>query len=78
MNIRVLQKKDKRVWNDTEYIDRDNEYIFKSLSSELISKYIYRANWIKRIEINEYYSSEHKQIIVTYDNGYRSIYLLER
>lgn len=76
MNTLTVQKKDRRVWVDTDSTTTDNAYIYRKLANALLNKYVYKSKWIKRIEYNPYYDSENKQVIVTYDNGYRDNYVI--
>jgi len=77
MNSRTLQKKNGRIWQDIE-TTHDDTIIFKSLSQEYTHKYQFKSNWVKRITTNIYYSGTQNEIIVTFDNGYRNVYILDK
>ena len=77
MNERILQKKQAREWVEIE-TENNDLIIFKSLSNELINKYLYKSNWVKRITIDIYYSGTQNKITVYFDNGYRHVYTLDK
>lgn len=72
------QKKVGREWRDTGNTSTDELFIYKKLAREMISKYIDKGLWVKRIEEDYYYSGDHYKVTVTYDNKYRTIYILEK
>ena len=78
MNERITQKKNKREWVDTQTDTEDDAYIFKSLANELMAKYQYKASWVKSISHDYLYSGTQYKVTVTYDNGYRSVYILDK
>lgn len=77
MNSRTFQKKNGRIWQDINTTTEDVE-IFRSLSQEYTHKYQFKSAWVKRITTNIYYSGTQNEIIVTFDNGYRNVYILDK
>lgn len=69
----VVQKKNGKEWMDVRTIE-DSGYITMTLCRELISKYVEKSSWIKRV--TEELIPDGKEITVTYDNGYRTIYTI--
>ena len=63
-----------------KYIDKrtetDAEQVYKHLAGDLISKKILGASWITRIIRKRRYDGM-QTIIVTYDNGWRTVYEVE-
>lgn len=78
MNNRTLEKRTGRNWETIETLKNNDTAIFKSLSNELINKYVYKSNWVRRVDIDIYHSGTQNKIIVTFDNGYRHIYEIDK
>lgn len=56
-------------------LDRwDNEYIYERLSSLLLSRYVKKGIWVKRVNYKYLYWCE--RIIFMLDNGYKYIFIL--
>lgn len=73
--FRILQKKQGRDWITTYTQDNIFE-VYRSLSRDLIGKYIKKAGYIKSIKRSTRYDGT-QNITVTYDNNTRSIYEIE-
>ena len=75
------QKKVGREWVDTGNVwegENAKAYLCDKLANELMAKYIDKATWVKRIEKDYFYSSEYYKVVAIYNNGYRSVYLIDR
>lgn len=60
----------------TRYTNTDREEVYRSLCADLINKKIVGSSSITRIERKRSYGDTQK-IIVTYDNGWRTVYEVE-
>lgn len=65
------QHKVGRKW-ETTYSSLDKATIYERLANALVSKKINQCSYIKSIKRVQHYT--HVEIIVTQDNGYRSIF----
>lgn len=59
----------------TDRIETDARAIYKSLASDLINKKLANCPWITRVVRERRYDGTQK-IVVTYDNGWRTIYII--
>ena len=67
------QHKVGRNW-ETTYSSLDKATIYERLANALVSKKINQCSYIKSINRFQHYT--HVEIIVTQDNGYRTVYYL--
>jgi hypothetical protein len=65
------QRKVGKSW-ETTWASDDKATIYEKLANALVSKKINQCSYIKSIKRIQHYT--HVEIIVTQDNGYRSIY----
>lgn len=56
--------------------DFTKEYLCEKLMEEMKEKYLCKATWVKNIKRENRFNGTEK-VIVTYDNGYRTIYTIE-
>ena len=68
-----VQKKVGRSYQ-IENLILDEASLFKSLATEMVAKKINCCQWVKSIKREQHYS--HVEIVVTYNNSYRSVYYL--
>lgn len=71
--MRIAQKKTGNNWIDT-YTDKSPDTVYRSLASDVITKKINQAKYIKSIKRIQKY--DHVEITVLYDNNTRSIYFV--
>lgn len=57
---------------ETTYVCEDNARVYESLANALVSKKLNCCSYIKSIKRIQMYT--HVEIIVTQDNGFRTIY----
>lgn len=72
---RVAEKKTGKKWEQT-FVTTDEKEVYESLARDLIAKKIHHCSWIVRISDDSNYDGTRK-IVVTYDNGCRSIYTVK-
>lgn len=60
----------------TKYTNTNREEVYQSLALDLINKKVIGSDCISRIERKPRYDGTQK-IIVTYDNGWRTVYEIE-
>lgn len=62
-------------WTET-FHSEDKEYVYSCLARDLLAHYVHKAPYIKRITDRNNYTGT-RTIIVTYDNGTRSEYIVK-
>lgn len=60
----------------TKYTNTDREEVYRSLCADLINKKLVGSSSITRIE-RKRHCGDTQKIIVTYDNGWRTVYEVE-
>lgn len=62
---------------NTSAVWHDAELIYKELSHDLLAKYVYKAQYIKRIKDRNNYDGT-RTVEVLYDNGVKRVYTVTR
>lgn len=71
----IVEKKVGRAY-EVQTVITDKATIHESLMKELIAKKLHQCRWIKSIRDSCNYDGT-RDITVTYDNGFRSVYTVE-
>lgn len=73
---RIEKKENGKYKPVNEYNEFTREYLTDKLMDELRNKYLLKCSWIKSIKRENHFNGT-ETVIVTYDNGYRTVYEIE-
>ena len=72
----TVYRKDRKIWIETAHND-ERSYVYQCVFHDLFAKKIHNCTYIKRIRYEPLYNGFQK-IIVYYDNGVKTVYIIEK